>query len=61
MTAEEKYEAQHSIQKIYTHFGEFHRVNEEGTFKKNEIARSAEQINPETKELIFDYGIFIKK
>lgn len=61
MTKEQNYKEQQFIKIIYTHFGEFVRVEKEGEFKENEIARNTEQINSNTKELIFDYGIFIKK
>lgn len=61
MTKQQNYKEQLSIKMIHTHFGEFIRVEKEGEFKENEIARTPEQINSNTKELIFDYGVFIKK
>ncbi|MBB3127078.1 hypothetical protein FHS19_001732 [Paenibacillus rhizosphaerae] len=58
---EENFQQQLATQAIYTDFGEFVRVKKKGDFKEKEIARSFEEINSKTKELVFDYGVFIKK
>lgn len=45
---------------IYTHFGKFSRISSPQTFKPSEIANSKRSINSDTKELILDYGTFVK-
>jgi hypothetical protein len=60
MTPEEFNKTKESTGAIYNHFGEFRRVSLAQSFNASEIAYSMDSINSQTKELILDYGIFVK-
>ncbi|WP_145950343.1 hypothetical protein [Paenibacillus sp. Y412MC10] len=61
LTAEEEKREMENIGMIVTKYGDFIRVQEEGNFDKSQITHSKNSIGPNTKELILDYGIFVKK
>ncbi|WP_147304222.1 hypothetical protein [Cohnella lupini] len=60
MTPEEEKKVLESIGAIYNDFGEFRRVSSTQSLDTNEIAYTENSINSRTKELILDYGIFVK-
>lgn len=60
MTPEEERKIVESTGAIYNNFGEFRRVSSAQSFDVSEIAYSEDSITPQTKELILDFGIFVK-
>ncbi|WP_115996029.1 hypothetical protein [Cohnella lupini] len=60
MTPEEENKVLESIGAIYNDFGEFRRVSSTQSLDTSEIAYTEDSINSHTKELILDYGIFVK-
>ncbi|OCA90296.1 hypothetical protein [Pseudobacillus wudalianchiensis] len=49
-----------SVGKIYTKHGDYVRVEKQTIFNESEIARNKSQIGDDTKQLILDYGIFLR-
>ncbi|MEJ9219414.1 hypothetical protein P4H46_14645 [Paenibacillus glucanolyticus] len=52
---------QHGTEMIVTKFGDFDRAGKQTIFNESEIAREPEEIGYNTNQLIYDYGIFIRK
>ncbi len=58
---EKMLEAKESTDQYVTHYGVFQRVPSQQPFAPSEIAYSDNEINGDTKEIITDFGIFVKK
>ncbi|MGG1880679.1 hypothetical protein ABDI30_24390 [Paenibacillus cisolokensis] len=60
-TAEQRLADLNSIERIYTKHGEFVRAYKQSFFEDSEIAREMEEIGFQTKQLVLEHGIFIRK
>lgn len=60
-TPEEKENLQAGISSIYTKHGVFQRIEQEYPMPESQIARNKESITAETKQIVLDYGCFLKE
>lgn len=61
LTPEEKKHLQSIIATVYTEHGAFQRIDTEVPMPESQIARDMESITAETKQIVLDYGCFLKE